>query len=197
MIGLFLAMAVPSVLADGLVLFCYNWNCKTPGVAHFSEPWLNKTLAPLREAKSPDAERVAVADVVRHFYTKAGEQLPIHADEPGNEEDETVDGRMDCIDHSSTTRNILSFLAYRKALRWHTIGPYAHRTLFLDSHYSATLVETSEVANDDRHIYTVDPWFVARGDLPAIQPVREWATYRFYSLQAEHHTAPAQPVLRR
>ncbi len=196
-VGVLVALAAPVALADGLVLFCFNWDCKTPGVAYFPEPWLKKTLAPLQQAQSPDAERLAVAEAVSQFYAKAGEQLPITADEPGNEEDETVHGRMDCIDHSSTTRNILSFLAYRKALRWHTVGPYAHRTLFLDSHYSATLVETDGVANDDRHVYTVDPWFVARGDLPAIQPVREWATYRFYSLQAEHHTASTQPVLRR
>ena len=195
--GLLTAWVAPLVWADGLVLFCYNWDCKTPGVVSFSEPWLKKTLAPLRQAKTAEAERAATAEAVRQFYSKAAEQIPIAADEPGNEEDETVNGRMDCIDHSSTTRNILSFLVHRQALRWHAVGPYAHRTLFLDSHYSATLVETDAAAEQDSQIYTVDPWFVEQGSLPPVQPVREWASYRFYSLETQHHTAVASPVVRR
>ena len=196
-IGLMVVLASPIAMADGLVLFCYNWDCKTPGVASFSEPWLKKILTPLRQAKTAEAERVAVAEVVRQFYIKAADQLPIAADEPGNEEDETVNGRMDCIDHSSTTRNILSFLGHRQARRWHAVGAYAHRTLFLDSHYSATLIATEASTDDDGRTYTVDPWFVEQGSLPPVQPVREWASYRFYSLETQHHTAVASPVVRR
>jgi hypothetical protein len=186
-----LALSASQALADGLVRFCYDWSCKTPGVVSYSEPWLKKMLVPLRQAKTPEAERLAVAEVVSRFYTTAAEQIPIGADEPGNEEDETVVGRMDCIDHSSSTRNILSFLAHRQALRWHRVGPYAHRTLFLDSHYSATLIATAADVEDDSGIYTVDPWFVEQGSLPPVQPVREWASYRFYSLETQHHTAAA------
>ena len=192
-----LMLVSPWAMADGLVLFCYNWDCKTPGVASFSEPWLKNTLAPLRQAKTAAAERAAAAEVVRQFYVKAAEQLPIAADEPGNEEDDTVNGRMDCIDHSSTTRNILAFLAHRQALRWHGVGPYAHRTLFLDSHYSATLAENDVPVDNDGQIYTIDPWFVAQGSLPPVQPVREWASYRFYSLETQHHTVATGTVARR
>jgi hypothetical protein len=191
LLALCLALSVPLAVADGLVRFCYDWSCKTPGVVSYPEPWLKRMLAPLRQAKTPEAERVAVAEVVRQFYVRAAEQTPIGADEPGNEEDETVVGRMDCIDHSSSTRNILSFLAHRQALRWHRVGPYAHRTLFLDSHYSATLIATDANAEDDTGIYTIDPWFVEQGNLPPVQPVREWASYRFYSLETQHHTAAA------
>lgn len=196
-LGCCLALCVPLANADGLVLFCYDWDCKTPGVASYSEPWLKKVLAPLRQAKTPEGERVAVAEVVRQFYVRAAEQTPIGADEPGNEEDETVVGRMDCIDHSSSTRNILSFLAHRQALRWHRVGPYAHRTLFLDSHYSATLIATDADTEDDAAIYTIDPWFVEQGSLPPVQPVREWASYRFYSLETQHHTTATASAVRR
>ncbi len=79
---------------------------------------------------------------------------------------------------------------------WHAVGPYAHRTLFLDSHYSATLIETDAAAEQDSQIYTVDPWFVEQGSLPPVQPVREWASYRFYSLETQHHTAAASPAVR-
>jgi hypothetical protein len=177
----------PLANADALVVVCYNWSCKDRVAVSYSEPWLRKALQPLRQAKTPEAERDAVAETVRRFYRKAAEQTPIGADEPGNDEDPDVDGRMDCIDHSTTTRNMLVLLRQRHLLRWHDVGPYAHRSLLVASHYSATLVETGADA-DTASVHTVDPWDVPFGSLPVVAPVREWAGPRFYSLEAQHHT---------
>lgn len=174
--------------ADALVVVCYNWSCKDRVAVSYSEPWLRKVLLPLRQAKNPEAERDAVAEMVRRFYVKAAEQTPIDADEPGNDEDPGIDGRMDCIDHSTTTRNILTLLHQRKLLRWHEVGPYAHRSLLVASHYSATLIETAGDADDAARIHTVDPWETAPGALPPVLPMREWAGPRFYSLEVQHHT---------
>ena len=173
--------------ADALVVVCYNWSCKDRMAVTYSEPWLRKALQPLRQAKTPEAERDAVAETVRRFYRKAADQTPIGADEPGNDEDPDVDGRMDCIDHSTTTRNMLVLLQQRQLLRWHDVGPYAHRSLLVASHYSATLIE-SGAEGDDIGVYAIDPWESAPGTLPAVAPVREWAGPRFYSLEAQHHT---------
>lgn len=181
-------------LAESYVIVCYNWGCQKQVAVSYPDAWLKKTLSPLKKAKSAEEERAAAAEVVRKLYVKAAEQTPIAADEPGNEEDETVVGRMDCIDHSTTTANLLRLLQFKQALRWHQVGPYAHRTRFLDSHYSATLVETDVEANDDRQIFTVDPWLEVQGELPLVQPVREWAAYRFYSLETQHHTTSAAPL---
>ena len=193
--GLLLGLWAASSLAwaESYVVVCYNWGCLNEVGVAYPDAWLKKTLAPLRKAKTPEDERLATAEVVRQFYIKAAEQTPIAADEPGNDEDETVVGRMDCIDHSATTANILNLLQFKRALRWHTVGPYAHRTRFLDSHYSATLIETGAVSDDDRQIYTIDPWLEPQGALPSVQPVREWAAYRFYSLETQHHTTYAKP----
>lgn len=182
------ACVSPMVQADALVVFCYNWSCKDRVAVSYSEPWLRKVLLPLRQAKNPEAERDAVAEMVRRFYVKAAEQTPIDADEPGNDEDPGIDGRMDCIDHSTTTRNILTLLHQRKLLRWHEVGPYAHRSLLVASHYSATLIETAGDADDAARIHTVDPWETAPGALPPVLPMREWAGPRFYSLEVQHHT---------
>lgn len=173
--------------ADGLVVVCYNWSCKDRVTVVYTEPWLRKQLQPLRHANTPEAEREALSEMVRRFYVRAAEQTPIAADEPGNNEDLDVNGRMDCIDHSTTTRNILSFLQHRKLLRWHEVGPYAHRSLLVDSHYSATLIE-SGVESDAPLIYTLDPWEVEPGGLPEVVPVREWAGARFFTLETQHHT---------
>jgi hypothetical protein len=194
--GLILGILFASSMAcaESYVVVCYNWGClKQVGVV-YPDAWLKKTLAPLRQAKTPAEERTAAAEVVRKLYVRAAEQTPIAVDEPGNDEDETVDGRMDCIDHSTTTANMLSLLHKKRALRWHQVGPYAHRTRFLDSHYSATLVETDVEAEDDSQIFTVDPWLEQHGELPSVLPVREWAAYRFYKLETQHHTTAARPL---
>jgi hypothetical protein len=194
--GVILGMCLASGLAcaESYVVVCYNWGCLKQVSVVYPDSWLKKTLAPLRQAKTPDQERAATAEVVRQFYVKAAEQLPIAVDEPGNEEDEDVVGRMDCIDHSSTTANILNLLQFKQALRWHKVGPYAHRTRFMDSHYSATLIETGVLADDDRQVYTIDPWLEQHGALPSVQPVREWAAYRFYSLETQHHTTATRTL---
>lgn len=183
--------------ADALVVVCYNWGCQSQRAVSFSDAWLRKALQPLQQAKNPEAERAAIAEVVHRFYLKAAEQTPIANDEAGNVEDESVNGRMDCIDHSSTTRNILSYLQQKKLLRWHEVGPYAHRTVFVLSHYSATLIETDADGNEEDRIYTVDPWDVDRTALPLVQTVREWTGPRFFTLEARHHTQNPPAVVTR
>ncbi|MFM8501380.1 MAG: hypothetical protein ACKOAC_05065 [Fluviibacter sp.] len=193
---LFLVMGLASSLAyaESYVVVCYNWGCLKQVSVVYPDAWLKKTLAPLRQTKTPAEERAAAAEVVRKLYVKAAEQTPIGADEAGNEEDEMVNGRMDCIDHSTTTANMLSLLQKKRVLRWHEVGPYAHRTLLVASHYSATLVETGDATDDDSHVYTIDPWDVEHGSLPPVAPVREWAAYRFYSLETQHHMTAARPL---
>lgn len=197
LLGAALSLACTCVSAQALIVFCYNWGCKDQQAVSYSDVWLRKAVQPLRQAKTPEAERAAVAEVVHRFYLKAAEQTPIASDEPGNPEDDTVNGRMDCIDHSTSTKNILSYLQHRKLLRWHVIGPYAHRTVLVLSHYSATLIETEADGSEDERMYTVDPWDSDRSASPPIQTVREWAGPRFYTLETQHHTLASPTALAR
>lgn len=197
LLPLALCLVSASASADALIVVCYNWGCLAKQAISYPEPWLRKTFQPLRQAKTPEAERIAAAEVVQRFYRKAAEQSPIGADAPGNDEDPSVNGRMDCIDHSTTTKNILSYLQHRKLLRWHDVGPYAHRSLLVTSHYSATLIERDADGADDESIYVIDPWEVDPGTLPHLAPVREWAGPRFYSLETQHHTSSSSTVLTR
>ncbi len=197
LLGVLLSLSCAAANAHALIVVCYNWGCQSQQVVSFSDLWLRKALQPLRQAKTPEAERAAVAEVVHRFYLKAAEQAPIANDEAGNVEDEGVNGRMDCIDHSSTTKNILTYLQQQKLLRWHQIGPYAHRTVLVLSHYSATLIETAADGAEEERMYTVDPWDVDRTVLPPVQTVREWAGPRFYSLETQHHTQNPPAALTR
>lgn len=198
LVALSLGFANGAARADALIVVCYNWGCLTRQPVSYSEPWLQQVTQPLRQAKTAVAERVAAAEVVHRFYQKAAEQTPIGADAPGNDEDPSVNGRMDCIDHSATTKNILSYLQHRHWLRWHDVGPYAHRSLLVGSHYSATLVERDkDFAGNEAGIFVIDPWDVEPGTLPQLAPVREWAGARFYSLEAQHHTQNPAAALTR
>lgn len=186
--AVFLGLIAPCVQADAVIVVCYNWGCKNQEGVVFDDRWLRQTFLPLDAVGTPGEERLAVAGIVRQFYRKVAEQLPIDADEPGNVEDETVDGRMDCIDHSTTTRNILAYLERHRLMRWHDVGPYAHRTLFVDSHYSATLVERASALPEADRIFVIDPWDIYQASLPLPQSVREWAGSRFYTFETQHHT---------
>lgn len=192
-----LSLASATACADALIVVCYNWGCQNQQAAIFPEPWLRKAVQPLRLAKNPEAEREAVAEVVHRFYRKAAEQTPIANDEPGNVEDETVNGRMDCIDHSTTTKNILSYLQHRQLLRWHEVGPYAHRSMLVQSHYSATLIEKGSETEEVDRMYSIDPWDADTGALPNVLSVREWAGPRFYTLETQHHTLTPPATLTR
>lgn len=185
-----------SASADAVIVVCYNWGCWSQKPASFSEPWLHRALQPLRQAKTPEDERAAAAEVVHRFYRKAAEQTPIGADEPGNNEDPSVNGRMDCIDHSTTTKNILSYLQSRGLLRWHEVGPYAHRTLLVTSHYSATLVQ-KDMDDDDARIFVIDPWDVDADALPQLSSVREWTGTRILTLETQNNRqSPLMPLSR-
>lgn len=197
LLGMALMLAAAGADAHALIVVCYNWGCQTQQAVSYPDAWLRRVLQPLRQAKTPAEERAAVAEVVHQFYLRAAEQTPIGADEPGNVEDETVNGRMDCIDHSATTKNVLLYLQHRKLLRWHEVGPYAHRSLIVASHYSATLIETTSDGPVDDRMYTIDPWDVDRQALPPVQTVREWAGARFYTLETQHHTQNPPAALTR
>ena len=64
----------------------------------------------LRGAADAADERHQLALALGSLYRWAGEQLPIHADKGGDYADEGVDGRMDCIDHATTTTRLLRLI---------------------------------------------------------------------------------------
>jgi hypothetical protein len=72
----------------------------------------------------------------------AGEQTPIAADRGGNFADDGVYGRMDCIDHSTTTTRLLRLLESRRWLQFHRVLEPVRRVLYLfEFHYSAQIEE--------------------------------------------------------
>lgn len=140
-----LAMPVMAMATSVNVDVCFNYGCAERATVR-----IDKTaLAPIAAlfAAVPDAvsERATIAVAVGHLYRLVGDQTPVFADRAGNFLDHEVDGRMDCIDHSTTTTALLNVLADQGWLRFHKVLPPKRRTRFILQHLSAAIEEVEQV----------------------------------------------------
>ena len=162
------------------VRICYNYGCLVEAEAEFDERQLARVRALLGSAQSAEDERERLAVAIGWLLGWAGRQTPIAADRGGNYADDGVRGRMDCIDHSTTTTRLLRLLEARGWLRFHRVLDPVLRVRFLfDAHYSAQIAELPEAAGDDakavgaaRHV--VDSWFRDNGQPAVVLPLPRW-----------------------
>lgn len=149
---------------------CYNYECQLKTVVDFALgdlAWVHRLL---EDARSPEEEREAIAYAMGWMYFLAGQQSPVWRDRGGNlNDDETQDGRMDCIDHSTNTGTWLALLARRGWLRYHRVGAPIRRGHLLSVHWSARIVATQSGEE-----YAVDTWFLDPGLPATIYPLQEW-----------------------
>lgn len=127
---------------------CFNYGCQAQATVEFSEAQLDEVAEGLATARSAEEERQRIAKAVGQLYRAAGAQSPISADRAGNFADQGVYGKMDCIDHSTTTTRLLEVLQARGLLRFHRVAPRERRTsLVLFQHFSAVVEEIQGVAS--------------------------------------------------
>jgi hypothetical protein len=180
-----MASAVNGVNADEQVSVCFNYGCLTQDDVVFSEDQLGEVGQWLGRAHTPAEERVIVGDAVGRLLGWAGRQSSISADKGGNYADDAVYGRMDCIDHATTTTRLLRLLERRGLLRFHRVLEPARRLRFLLlQHYSALIEETGDDMDDgddgvDRvdnapARFVVDSWFFDNGHPAAVMPLDAW-----------------------
>lgn len=163
--------------ADERVSVCFNYGCAAQAEVVFSDAQLQSLAALIDLAPDAAAERVAVAVAVGRLLQIAGTQSPIRADRGGNIADDGVSGKMDCIDHSTTTTRLLQMIERLGWLRFHRVGEIVlrHRFLLFD-HYSAQLLETGIDAENDETAgrYVIDSWFFNNGQPAAVMPLAIW-----------------------
>ena len=125
--------------ADGgaRLSICYNYGCASEGSVHVRGPTLRRI-----------GERLAGA--VGGLYRVAATQTAVAADRAGNLLDGGADGRMDCIDHSTSTTRLLQLLEARGALRFHRVVEPARRTRLILQHFSAVIEVLSVAERIDR-----------------------------------------------
>ena len=170
--------------ARGKVVVCFNYGCLNTAEVTFSRAQLAAVRDQLEDALDAEHERALIAGVVGQLLALAGEQSPIGADRGGNFADEGVYGRMDCIDHSTTTTRLLTLLERRGWLRWHRVlAPEVRSRLFMFQHWTAVIEERPRLPFRDltpqsQMRYAVDSWFRDNGKPAVIQPLGYWMDWK-------------------
>lgn len=167
-----LALAGPAH-ADERVTICHGYGCLVQEPVGFSEGQLGEIRRLLFVAGDAAGERRQLAEAVGRLYGWAGQQSDIRHDRGGNYADEGVSGRMDCIDHSTTTTRLLRLLEARGYLRWHRVREPVMRSIALvfAPHHSA-VIET--IGDGEVESFAVDSWFVDNGQPAVILPLADW-----------------------
>lgn len=162
-----------SVLADESVRICHAYGCLLEAEVVYSASALREIGQMLSLAVDAENERKILGVAIGQMYAIGGEQSAIHNDRGGNYADANVWGRMDCIDHSTSTTRLLKLLEARGDLRWHRVLEIDVRyfAFVFPAHYSAVIEEKTE---GEAARFVVDSWFVDNGEPAVILPLDEW-----------------------
>lgn len=173
--GVFLFCALTAA-ADERVSICYNYGCYAQAEIVYSDRQLTEIAFLLDSAKDAARERAALGAAIGRLLGWAGEQSPIKADRGGNYADEGVNGKMDCIDHSTTTTRLLQLIERRGGLHYHRVLDRVLRRRFvIFEHYSAQIEEVAPAkAGVAAARYAVDSWFFDNGQPAVVMPLSRW-----------------------
>lgn len=160
------------VSADELVPICHGYSCFVQDEIHYSSAQIAAVGQRLNATVDAPAERKILAKVIGQLYAWAGEQSDVKNDRGGNYADGSTPGKMDCIDHSTSTTRLLKMLEANGFLRWHRVSAIDVRywALVFPAHYSAVIEEKAEGGGH----FVVDSWFVDNGQPAVILPLDEW-----------------------
>ncbi|MEI7612441.1 MAG: hypothetical protein WCK63_06000 [Betaproteobacteria bacterium] len=179
-LGFLLLLCSLSVVAGEKVSICFNYGCVSSVTVVFSKVQLKEVRELLDDASDAQHERELIAVVIGRLLGWAGKQSPIWADKGGNYADEGVSGKMDCIDHSTTTTRLLKMLAGQGWLRWHRVlEPQVRTRLIIFDHWSAVIEEEPKAPFRDEHLlsrvrYAVDSWYNDNGKPAVVMPLDHW-----------------------
>ncbi|CAL95389.1 hypothetical protein [Azoarcus olearius] len=197
-----LAWGGEAAAQEAWVSICHGYGCAAESVVRYDSELLQAVVRRLQGADSAAAERAILAGAIGGLYRVAGEQTVVAADRGGNFADEEGSGRMDCIDHSTSTTRLLQLLESRGALRFHRVLERERRGRFFQ-HYSAVIEElemsasggapavthseagedcacdaqaplADAAANSLARRYVVDSWFVDNGEPAVVLPLADW-----------------------
>jgi hypothetical protein len=160
-------------VADESVPICHGYSCVVEVPIHYEALRLQEISVALMLTVDAENERKILAGVIGQLYAWAGEQSDIRHDRGGNYADGTTPGKMDCIDHSTSTTRLLRLLEARGDLRWHRVLTPESREFawVLPVHWSAVI---EEIGSQAAKRFVVDSWFVDNGQPAVILPLDEW-----------------------
>ncbi len=166
---LFLLFFSSQIFADEKINICYGYGCLVQTEIVILKSELKPLIQRIQNAQNAEEERQKTAEVLGELYKIAGRQSPIWQDKAGNFNDPPF-GKMDCIDHSTTSDRFLKMLARHRAFKWHKIAKIQRRFfLIFPSHYSAAMQNITE-----NQIFVFDSWFVEQGEAAVVLPLESW-----------------------
>ena len=169
-----LLCAALSATAEERITVCFNYGCLTQAEVVYDAAQLATLHSLFTGVQDAAQERAVLAPVIGRMLGWAGEQSPISADKGGNLADEAVYGKMDCIDHSTTTTRLLKLLDKQGLLRFHEVlEPVLRRRFLVFDHFSAQIREKS-LPQDAALRFVVDSWFFDNGRPAAVMPLAQW-----------------------
>ena len=177
--GVLLSAWAAVVPADERVAICHGYGCLAQVEIEFSDAQLAQIAYDLFPAVDAASERILLARAIGQLYAWAGAQSVIRNDRGGNYADGGVPGKMDCIDHATSTGRLLALLDRHRVLRWHRPGDTEVRYFIglVPNHWSAVIEETgagAERAGEQPARFVVDSWFVNNGEPAVILPLEAW-----------------------
>lgn len=128
-----------------VIELCFNYGCSETVSVLFSDQELARVGSRFADVSDAADERDRMAHALADLYRIAGEQSPILSDRGGNYADAGVEGRMDCIDHSTNTTRFLELMSSREWLRHHEVREPSRRSRIIFQHFSALVEERDEV----------------------------------------------------
>jgi hypothetical protein len=168
-LAVLIAAHAGALFADEVTI-CYNYGCSVHAKVEFSQAEMKEITALFQNLPNAAAERQAISIAIGLFEGYAGQQTPTWRDKGGNVNDNGVDGRMDCIDHSTNTTTYLKLLERHQLLKFHKVLDRVERApLFFDVHWAGRIEETA--THQD---YVVDSWFWDNGFPAAVYRLEDW-----------------------
>lgn len=104
------ALHGPLAWGEARVSICHGYSCIAQAEIWYSAERLGEVRRLLAGASDAEEERARLAQAVGLLYRWAGEQSVVRNDRAGNYADGHVPGKMDCIDHSTSTTRLLAML---------------------------------------------------------------------------------------
>lgn len=122
-------------------------------------------------APSAAAERQQVGRAVAQLTVSAGRHAGIAVRQRRDLVNRNDPSQLDCVDETVNTASYLMLLSRAGLLRWHRVGPVAHRgtLVTLDVANTPVLVETESGQG-----FAVDTAFADPGLPPYIVPIETW-----------------------
>lgn len=170
-VAAFVLALAAAPLPPATVELCYNYGCARRALVRFDSSVIDTATALFDEVDDAPSERLAIALAMGMLARAASGDAPVGADLGGNGYAESgVEGRMDCIDHSTNATRYLSLMRDRGWLRFHDTGPRVLRmNYFVVAHWTATIRDRSTGTE-----YAVDTWFRRNGYPAVVMPLAAW-----------------------